>query len=141
MYKLNEKQRATQGERLKNLDLRLVVGYLKTALYWIAEHPQGPLPFVVEGHRTLEQEKINWAKGRTTPGPIVTYKQPGTSLHGLSPSRAIDIGFLDDKGQPLYEPELYQEFCRMWYEHSQTVIWGGNWQSFKDMPHFEVNPL
>lgn len=138
MYKFTDKQRATQGKRLKNVDLRLVVGYLKTALYWVAKHPQGPLPFVLCGFRTAEEGLALWNQGRTTPGPIVTMKKPGTSLHELSPSRALDIGFLDDKGEPLYEMELYREFYELWQEHSTEIEWGGLWKKPVDGPHFQV---
>lgn len=141
MYQFNQKQEQTQGQRLKNVDLRLVVGYLKSVIRFVIAHPGGPRPFVVEGFRTFEQQTENYAKGRTTPGPKVTEKKPGHSKHEQTPAQALDIGFLDENGQPVYSPGNYLEFYGYWKEHSPTIIWGGLWKTLVDRPHFEVDPL
>ena len=141
MYKLSSTQSKEQGRRLKGVDLRLVVGYLKCALRFIAEHPEGPLPIVVEGFRTAETQAAYFAQGRTTPGEIVTQKPPGHSLHELRPARALDIGFLDIAGQPVFTRDNYEEFYGFWLEHSPTIEWGGLWKSPVDCPHFQVQPL
>lgn len=121
--------------------MRLVVGYLKATIRFIIANPAGPRPFVVQGFRTFEEQKANYAKGRTTPGPKVTNKLPGHSKHEQDPAQAIDIGFLDENGEPDYSPKNYQQFYEFWKEHSPTIVWGGTWKTLVDRPHFEVDPL
>lgn len=140
MYRLSSSQSARQAVRLQNVDTRLVVGYAKTRTAFVAEHPNGPLPFVVEGHRTPQQQAGNYAQGRTTPGPIITNKKPGQSLHELNPSRALDIGFLNDLGQPVWEEHNYKRFFELWKLHNPFIVWGGLWTDPHDPPHFQVEP-
>ena len=141
MYKLTTKQRESQATRLRNLDLRLVVGYLKTVIRFVLAHPEGPLPIITEGHRDRATQARYYAQGRTTPGPIITNKPPGTSLHELSPSRAVDVGFLADNGSLVQTDVLLRQFYTYWLEHSTAIEWGGLWQSPVDAPHFQVQPL
>jgi peptidoglycan L-alanyl-D-glutamate endopeptidase CwlK len=56
-----------------------------------------PVPFaVVSGNRTAHQQRILYAKGRTTPGPKVTWTLKSNHMGG----NAIDFSLVDSKGKP-----------------------------------------
>lgn len=54
---------------------------------------------------------------------------------------AIDLNFLRD-GQLVYDKATLQPIGDYWESLHPNNRWGGNWKSFKDMPHFErhTNP-
>jgi hypothetical protein len=100
---------------------------------------------VVCGHRSNEEQERLYAQGRTTPGPIVTYKRGGESIHNTHPSRAVDLApyvagrgiVWDDVG--LFH-ELYGVILACASQRDIPIIWGGHWKTFKDRPHFECPP-
>lgn len=138
MYKPTKTQLKVQAERRKNVDLRLIVGFLITSVRWLTERPDGPYPCIVEGHRTAARQAILYAQGRTTPGEIVTNLPAGRSKHEYGPSKAIDIGFWMNDGELIQDSALCHAFYQLWREHTVEFIWGGNWKKPVDGPHFEV---
>lgn len=63
------------------------------------------------------------------------------SNHNVTPSLAVDVApypidWTDEKG--------FQDFAKVVKAHAQKlgieVSWGGDWKSFKDLPHYEVKP-
>lgn len=80
-----------------------------------------------------EQEKL-YNQGRTTPGKIVTNAKPGTSIHNWG--CAIDIGVFKD-GKYLIDDKLgyYKMIGPLGLLNG--FVWGGNFKSIKDMPHYE----
>jgi hypothetical protein len=141
MYSFSATTELAQAQRLRNVDLRLVVGYLKCVIRFILANPNGPRPFVVEGYRSNSAQGVRYAQGRTEPGPIITYAEPGQSKHNAQPSQALDIGFVDDQGKQTFSPQHYEQFYGFWKEHSTAIIWGGTFKKLTDRPHFEVGPL
>jgi len=91
------------------------------------------------GHRTDEKQDELWAIGRTTPGRIVTYKQGGESVHNIDPSPAVDLAPwpIDwaDHGRFM---ELAGAIRYAAWVRGFTLDWGGHWQTFKDLPHFQI---
>lgn len=96
---------------------------------------------VAVGLRSLAEQEALYAQGRTKPGPIVTWAQPGDSLHlyGL----AIDSCFLKVgnirvnpflEGHPNAE-ELWREYAR--FAEAHGFVAGANWRVNKDRPHIE----
>lgn len=90
-----------------------------------------------EGLRSYKRTEELWAKGRSTQGPIVTYKHPGTSNHCFG--IAVDSCF--DGADPYLEkdpngPFLWNEYARIAEAHG--LVAGGNWKQFKDRPHIEL---
>lgn len=138
MYRLNYIQSARQAVRLSEVVLPLKTGFIRVRQAFIAKYPSGPLPFVVEGFRTFEQQAENYAKGRTTPGPRVTNRPPGSSKHERSPAEAIDIGFLLDSGEVVWNEINYRRFYDLWKAENNAIIWGGLWTNPHDPPHFEL---
>lgn len=86
------------------------------------------LGFVVTGgelHRTPEQQQIYVQTGRSK--TMASYH-----LRRL----AIDLNFFKD-GILCYDKAVLQPVGDYWESLDTKNSWGGNWQSFKDLPHFE----
>jgi len=98
---------------------------------------------VICGHRSDAEQDRLYAQGRTAPGPIVTYKRGGESIHNTTPSRAIDLApyrhrvIWDDEG--LFH-EMAGALLYIAADRGVDLEWGGHWRNFKDMPHFQVPP-
>jgi len=87
---------------------------------------------VTYGLRSMDEQAALYAQGRTAPGKIVTQAKPGSSAHNYA--AAIDVVFLDAKGQP--------DWNGPWKEIGAIgekcgLVWGGNFKSIVDKPHFE----
>lgn len=74
---------------------------------------------VVQGFRTQEQQDRLWAKGRTAPGPKVTWTRNSRHQSG----RALDFGLFRD-GKYVQEPpqEFINELARL--ERERGLQWG-----------------
>ena len=100
---------------------------------------------VVCGHRTNAEQDALYAQGRTAPGPIVTYKRGGESIHNTLPSRAVDLApWVPGRGIVWDDVGLFHElagvikYCA--FLRDIEITWGGNWPNFKDRPHWQVPP-
>lgn len=98
--------------------------------------------FVVEGLRTDARQAELYAQGRTTPGPVVTYKDGVTHKSNHQPKanglgRAVDCAFIATPQRQPFDPRwpwlLYGEALE-----AQGIAWGGRWKSPVDMPHAEL---
>jgi hypothetical protein len=88
------------------------------------------LGFVVTGkelQRTLEQQKIYVQMGRSK-----------TMNSNHIRCCAIDLYFFKD-GKLVYDIPLLKPIGEYWESLNPKNRWGGNWNSFKDVPHFERN--
>ena len=82
-------------------------------------------------YRSSASQDILYAQGRTTPGNIVTNAKGGQSLHQYNV--AFDV-------VPLIQgkTDWNYDFSKLGAIGVACGLeWGGNWQSFKDMPHFQ----
>lgn len=79
-----------------------------------------------EAWRTQEQQDIYVKTGRS---------KTRDSNH-LS-RRAIDLNIFTPDGKLCYDKEILQPLGDYWEALHPNNRWGGNWKSFKDMPHFE----
>ena len=102
---------------------------------------------VIEGHRTVERQQELFAQGRTKPGNIVTYIDGVNrkGKHNLNPSLAVDVvPFPIDWNDIERFKNLNNIVVDTWtYLKSQgkvhnKLIWGGDWNRFKDYPHYEL---
>lgn len=86
---------------------------------------------IVQGLRTIEEQDALYAKGRTTPGPIVTNAKSGRSYHNYG--LAIDLGEVKD-----FKINWDFDYKKLlpWAE-KYGFKWGGLFISIKDKPHFE----
>jgi len=84
--------------------------------------------FVVTGgelFRTPEQQEIYMKTGRSK------------TMNSLHLKRcAIDLNFFKD-GKLIYDVGVLAPVGAYWESLSKKNSWGGNWKSFKDVPHFE----
>lgn len=87
---------------------------------------------VTSGHRDYKEQQKLYDKGRKTPGPKVTNSKPGDSLHNFG--LAVDVVEIKN-GKALYDNPAWSKIAAIGKKHG--FQWGGDWTSFKDMPHFE----
>lgn len=91
-----------------------------------------PVQFmIVEGLRTLEQQRVYVAKGAST-----TMNSRHLTGH------AVDIAPLID-GKTRWDWPLYHQIAPVIKGVAQdlgiAIVWGGDWKRFPDGPHFELD--
>ncbi|WP_447635511.1 M15 family metallopeptidase [Flavobacterium microcysteis] len=101
---------------------------------------------VTQGLRTFEEQDALYAQGRTKPGKKVTNAKAGQSIHNYG--FAVDICLIIDGKEASWDTKKDWDNDRIadWYECVKIFAkngweWGGNWKTFKDMPHFEKRNL
>lgn len=93
-------------------------------------------------YRSPAEQALEYAKGRTAPGPITTYAKPGQSKHnneldGKPAALAFDIVPMENgKCQ-------WSKACPAWLKAASIgkklgLEWAGDWVSFKEYPHFQM---
>ena len=78
-----------------------------------------------ELYRTVEQQQIYVKTGRSK-----------TMNSNHLKRCAIDLNFFRD-GQLVYDKAQLQPLGDYWESLHPKNSWGGNWSSFKDVPHFQ----
>lgn len=87
---------------------------------------------VIQGRRTQAEQDALYAKGRTKPGPKVTWTRNSRHLTG----RAIDLALFQGKNV-VWESKHYNRAGEIGEELG--LVWGGRWKNGKtDKPHFEL---
>jgi peptidoglycan L-alanyl-D-glutamate endopeptidase CwlK len=84
--------------------------------------------FVITGgelYRTTEQQEIYVKTGRSK-----------TMNSNHLKRCAIDLNFFKE-GKLVYDKKVLQPIGDYWESLNKKNSWGGNWNSFKDVPHFE----
>lgn len=82
--------------------------------------------------RTYAEQTELYAQGRTKPGGKVTNAKAGESWHNFG--LAMDVVAIKDGKADWEGPwERIAEIGK-----SLGLEWGGDWQSFKDKPHFQM---
>jgi peptidoglycan LD-endopeptidase CwlK len=121
----SEKAIATLHERVRP--------YARALIH--AAAAQGIRIIVTSALRTYEQQNELYAQGRSKPGKIVTGARGGYSNHNFG--LAFDVTIF--KGvEPVWESPAYKAVGAL--GRSLGLEWGGDWQSFKDEPHFQLRP-
>ena len=92
--------------------------------------------------RTWKEQEELYAQGRTKPGPKVTNAKAGDSIHNYA--LAFDMVLIINGREVSWDVKKDWDKDRQsdWmevatYVKSKGWKWGGDWVSFKDMPHFE----
>lgn len=88
---------------------------------------------VAQGLRTFDEQQALYDQGRTKPGKIVTNAKPGSSYHNYG--LAIDVVPLIENGTKLDWNFDYNKLLP--YAKKYDLVWGGNFKSIVDKPHFE----
>lgn len=88
---------------------------------------------VTSGFRSWTEQTELYNQGRTTAGKKVTNAKAGESLHNFG--LAIDLVEIKN-GQALWKNPNWDKIAALGKQIGFT--WGGDWSSFKDLPHFEM---
>ncbi|AMO20547.1 peptidoglycan L-alanyl-D-glutamate endopeptidase [Flavobacterium columnare NBRC 100251 = ATCC 23463] len=97
---------------------------------------------ITQGLRTFKEQEDLYALGRTKPGKKVTNAKGGQSIHNYG--FAVDICLIIDGKVASWDTvkDWDNDGVADWYECVKIFAkhgwdWGGNWKTFKDLPHFE----
>ena len=88
---------------------------------------------ITSGFRTYAEQDALYAQGRTKGGSIVTNAKAGQSSHNFG--TAIDVVPIVN-GNANWKAD-WNKIATI--GKSVGFSWGGDWNSFKDKPHFEMN--
>lgn len=103
---------------------------------------------ITQGLRTFAEQDALYAQGRTKPGKKVTNAKGGQSVHNYGFAVDIALG-IDRNGDGKFEEVIWDtrkdfdaDMQSDWMECVAVFkrfgwSWGGDFKSFKDMPHFE----
>ena len=97
---------------------------------------------ITQGLRTFKDQDDLYSLGRTKPGKKVTNAKAGQSIHNYG--LAVDICLIIDGKTASWNTAKDWDSDKVadWYECVKIFgkhgwDWGGNWKTFKDLPHFE----
>lgn len=97
---------------------------------------------ISQGLRTIAEQDALFAQGRTKPGKKVTNAKGGQSIHNYG--LAVDIVLIINGKTASWDTKAdfdkdgqadWMEVVHIFKQAGYT--WGGDWRTFKDMPHFE----
>ena len=88
---------------------------------------------VTQTLRTIEEQDALYAQGRTKPGNIVTKAKGGYSLHNFGV--AFDICPVVNGKAEWNNNALFKKIGEIGMKLG--LEWGGTWDSFPDLPHFQ----
>ncbi len=100
--------------------------------------PSGKAVKILSGTRTYAEQNALYAKGRTTPGQIVTKAKGGQSNHNFG--LAWDIGIFEN-GNYIKNDVPYKTIPPLVLPQMPQLEWGGNWISIKDFPHYQIKSV
>lgn len=95
-------------------------------------------------YRSEAEQNDDYAKGRTAPGSIITNAQGGQSAHnctlpdGTPAARAFDIYIQNPDGSLNWNTKSLPWEQAGEIGRSLGLQWGGDFNSIKDFPHFEL---
>jgi len=97
---------------------------------------------ITQGLRSFKEQDELYAIGRTKSGKKVTNAKGGQSIHNYG--LAVDICLIIDGKTASWDTvkDWDNDKVADWYECVKIFAkygwdWGGNWKTFKDLPHFE----
>lgn len=88
---------------------------------------------VTSAYRSIEEQDKLYAQGRTKPGQVVTNARGGHSFHNWRV--AYDVVPIVN-GQADYNEAILSAIG--YFGKQCGLEWGGDWTTFKDMPHFQL---
>lgn len=94
---------------------------------------KGVSVIITSTFRNAESQNDLYAQGRTKPGTKVTNAKAGQSWHNFR--CAFDFAPQIGKSIPWNDSELFTHIGEI--GKSVGLEWGGDWKSFKDMPHLQ----
>lgn len=92
---------------------------------------------VTSGTRTHAEQAVLYARGRTTPGNIVTNARPGSSWHNYG--AACDVSVFTNGHYEARDLTIYKALgAAVLADVTWPEEWGGRWVSIKDWPHYQL---
>lgn len=99
---------------------------------------------ITSGLRTYAEQTKLYNQGRTTAGNVVTNAKAGQSIHNFG--LAIDYVLVSEDGNQAFwdiTRNMNGNQVRDWFEVAAIgkqlgFAWGGDWKSFKDYPHLDM---
>lgn len=97
---------------------------------------------IAQGMRTFAEQDALYAQGRTAKGKKVTNAKGGQSIHNYG--FAVDIVLIVDGNVASWDTAKdwdgdkisdWMEVVKVFKDNGWN--WGGDWKSFKDLPHFD----
>lgn len=128
------KNMGTVNSKVKDLAIELI-----KRSYHIGIYVQ-----ITSGYRSNAEQTKLYNQGRTTPGNIVTNAKAGQSIHNYG--LAIDYVLVSEDGNKAYwdiSRNMNGNQVQDWFEVAAIgkklgFQWGGDWKSFKDYPHLDM---
>lgn len=94
------------------------------------------IPLIITScYRSFSEQNLLYAEGRTKSGGIITNAKGGYSQHNFGIAFDIAIGI---KGHT-WDIAYFKKVWKIAQKLKLPLGWGGNWKTFKDMPHFYLN--
>lgn len=94
---------------------------------------------ITQGVRTLAEQKMIYAQGRTRPGKIVTWTLKSRHIGGF----AIDFVAMPDSKNISWDEKYYPFIGEAFKLASRMlnipIVWGGDFKKNKDYPHVELD--
>lgn len=115
-------------------DLNSKVADKATGLIILCEK-EGMELLVTSTLRSFKEQADLYAIGRTKPGKKVTNAKPGQSWHNFG--LAFDVVPLVN-GKAVWDRPFWKRIGDLGKQIG--LIWGGDFKTFKDRPHFEYHP-
>lgn len=94
-------------------------------------------------YRSEQEQDVEYAKGRTAPGPKVTNAKGGESPHnvflpdGTPAALAFDVVPVDRDGKPIWDSTSAAWPAMGQIAETLGLVWGGHFVNLRDMPHVE----
>ncbi|MFC4811652.1 M15 family metallopeptidase [Paenibacillus sp. GCM10023250] len=104
----------------------------------------GIVIMITDGFRSKLEQDVLYEQGRSAKGRIVTNAKGGTSYHNYG--LAIDFALRTPQGDVIWDMKYdgnkngkadWQEVAAA--AKSLGFAWGGDWKSFKDYPHLQMD--
>jgi peptidoglycan L-alanyl-D-glutamate endopeptidase CwlK len=146
------------SRNIKHLDKYLAEAFTYADEQWDNLYPNLPNPFLSQTYRSVEYQNMLYSQGRKSlevvntlrkaqglqalkqsENKVITKAIGGKSKHNSNPSKAFDIAFFDKSINGLnWDDDLFLKFWNIIKIKYPLVKWGGNFQSIRDLPHFEL---
>lgn len=121
-------------ERLNQLHPKIREKALAAYAEAVKVTPVGVHPFITQTVRSFAESDKLYAQGRTTKGPIVTKAAAGQSYHNYG--LALDFVNQVDGVAKWTVDDNWMKVVAVFKKHG--FVWGGDFKSIPDAPHFEM---
>ena len=105
---------------------------------WCRVHYTGYTAEIAEGYRSVKRQQELYAQGRTSKGAIVTQRDGVKAPSNHQSALAADICPRHHAYGLTWPSDDHPFWVYLGHAaRAQGLKWGGDWHSFKDMPHIE----